>query len=210
MITHRWRTLIQASVGFAVTALMVTACAGSNDPREQPTPTPATTATPIATTQTDSSLPDNAGSDTGINTTSSSALSVSTTSSTTPATATPQPSTGGNAAARVPATTRPRSTTPATTAPRTSVVDNGVVDLTGVVRSAPGDVENCGSMQTYTFTMWVQYDNGETERYPYTTVVNPAAVPIRGWRFDPYGLPLAHRIVSMFDPELAYMHCVFD
>jgi len=71
-------------------------------------------------------------------------------------------------------------------------------------------VENCGSMQTYTFTMWVRYDNGETARYPYTTVVNPDAVPIRGWRFDPYGLPLAHRIVAQFDPELAYMRCMFD
>ena len=78
------------------------------------------------------------------------------------------------------------------------------------MRSATEVVENCGSMQTYTFTMWVRYDNGETERYPYTTVVNPAAVPIRGWRFDPYGLPLAHRIVAMFDPELAYMRCIFD
>jgi hypothetical protein len=201
MSIHLWKPLVQARVGFAITALIVTACAGSNDSMEQLAQTPATTATPIATTQTPSSLSDN---------TSSSALSVSTTSSTTPATATPQTSTGGNAVARVPTTTRTRSTTPATTAPRTSVVDNGVVDLAGVVRSAPDDVENCGSMQTYTFTMWVRYDNGETARYPYTVVPNPNAVPITGWRFDPYGLPLAHRMVNMFDPELAYMRCIFD
>jgi hypothetical protein len=75
------------------------------------------------------------------------------------------------------------------------------------VRSATEVVENCGSMQTYTFTMWVRYDNGETARYPVTTVVNPDAIPIRGWRFDPYGLPLAHRIVNEFDPELTYMRC---
>ena len=99
MSIHRRKLLNQAGVGLAITALIVTACAGSNDPREQPTPNPATTATPIATTQTPSSLPDNAGSDTGINTTSSSALSVSTTSSTTPATASPQTTTVGNTAA---------------------------------------------------------------------------------------------------------------
>jgi len=75
------------------------------------------------------------------------------------------------------------------------------------VRSANEVVENCGSMQTYTFTMWVRYDNGETARYPYSVTPKPNAVPTAGWRFDPYGLPLAHRIVSDFDPELTYMRC---
>jgi hypothetical protein len=119
---------------------------------------------------------------------------------------------------RTPSTTAPRTPVPPTTnapvrtttppAPaRTAVVDNGVVDINGNVRSATEVVENCGSMQTYTLTMWVRYDNGETARYSYSVAPKPNAVPTAGWRFDPYGLPLAHRIVSDFDPELTYMRC---
>jgi hypothetical protein len=139
-----------------------------------------------------------------------------TTASSTPPRNTVAPAT--STPVRTPSTTAPRTTVPPTTnapvrtttppAPaRTAVVDNGVVDINGNVRSATEVVENCGSMRTYTFTMWVRYDNGETARYPYSVTPNPNAVPMTGWRFDPYGLPLAHRIIAEFDPELTYMRC---
>lgn len=95
----------------------------------------------------------------------------------------------------------------ATTPSRKSVINNGVVDLDGVQRGADEIVENCGSMQTFSFIMWVRYDNGDTARFTYTIKPNPEAVPTSGWRFDPWGLPLAHRIVTDFDSGLPYMRC---
>lgn len=62
-------------------------------------------------------------------------------------------------------------------------------------------------MQTITFTLWVRYDNGDLARYVYSIVPNPDAIPTKLWRFDPSGLPLAHPMISDFDPGLPFMRC---
>lgn len=75
------------------------------------------------------------------------------------------------------------------------------------MRRADETVENCGSMKTITFTLWVRYDNGDLARYVYSIVPNPDAIPTTLWRFDPSGLPLAHPIISDFDPGLPFIRC---
>ena len=50
-------------------------------------------------------------------------------------------------------------------------------------------------------------DNGDLARYVYSIVPNPEAIPTTLWRFDPSGLPLAHPMISDFDPGLPFIRC---